>query len=92
MIYDKNSFERYKEGKELSDKYTPIFTKCLILMIVTGLGGMIALESNGISGLWSIPAMLVPAFFGFRYSNLATKGNFMMKSAEKTYGSDEEEY
>lgn len=91
-MHELNSFDRYKEGKRLSDKYTKLMSQFMILMVITGIGGMVALELNGICGLWSIAIMLIPSWFSFRFSLLATKGNMMMKSAEITFGDDEEEY
>ena len=91
-MYELNSFDRYKEGKRLSDKYTKPFVQCCILMVIVGFGGFLALEVNKISGLWSIPAMLIPTYFGLKYSLIVTRGELMMKSAKSTFGSDEEEY
>lgn len=92
MIYEKNSIQRYQEGKELSDKYTPEYIKSIYAMLLWGFLSMVFIAKFDFPLVACITFVLVPFIPGMKASLLATKGDIMMKSAEETWGSDEEEY
>lgn len=92
MVHELNSLDRYREGKKISKKYTLYYIWSCVGMLVFGFGSFIAFEKCGIPGLWSIAVMMILFFPTFKMSVKATKGDMMMRSAVKTWGSDEEEY
>lgn len=87
-----NAVELWEQGNKQVDKHAKLANQLTILMVILGLGGMVALESLKICGLLALPVMIVPFGFAFRHSLLAARGHRMMREAKVNFGSDEEEY
>ena len=91
-MYNTNSFERYTDGEKLSKKYTSQMLKgCGATALFTILGMILHIKYE-MNFLLTLVIVFIPFYYTLQASLLATKGDQMMRSAQLTYGSDEEEY
>ncbi len=92
MIYKTNSFQRYKEGEALVEKYNTKTNVMMLLILVFGIAGLAIHAKYNTNFLLSLLPMFIPGIIGIRWATKVSTGALMKQTALKTYGNDEEEY
>lgn len=85
-------YERYIEGKQLSDKYDPLVWKGMLALFLFGMLGL-TLNAKFDTPFWSVFVFLfIPIVPALKATNKADLGARLRRSANVTFGSDDEEY
>lgn len=92
MIHKTNSYERYTEGKQLSNKYDPLVWKGMLAIFLFGMLGL-TLNAKFDTPFWSTFVLLfIPVVPAIKATNKADLGARLQRSAVATFGSNDEEY